>query len=222
MRRRQTLLWGLPTARRTAAWVALLGAVSAVPAKANAEQFASAEADEGVGRDGRSPPEQLAASMDVGFPDGVMAGVAYQPAAWVREAIAGGTNGIGPGLRGGVTLIPLGVGPSLSIQAGRYGEGDANPVASRLLGVDDDSPVLRRIGYTFVAGRLGADLKYGRFTVSASGGVAYLRGTLHRVEEVLASEVPDDDAPVTLALGEDPRFSAWVPSLSVGLLVYFI
>src|SRR6266478_505778 len=57
---------------------------------------------------------------DVGIPDGATGSVAYRPRRWLRGHLGGGYNMISVGVRGGVTVVPFGVGPSFTLEGGHY------------------------------------------------------------------------------------------------------
>src|SRR5438094_767722 len=80
------------------------------------------------------PPVVLGVMADAGVPDGANAALALRPAKWLRLYFGGGHNTVSTGLRGGVTALPLGAGPSLSVEVGHYRDGDANGLIRGLVG----------------------------------------------------------------------------------------
>ena len=128
---------------------------------------------------------------DVGLPDGGTVSAVVQPIRPLRFRAGVGHNGIAPGIRGGVTLVPLptSVTPTLTADVGAYREGDARPLA-RMLSGDEmlDTPGLDRIGYRYAAARVGLEIGRDRFTMYLHAGAARLWGRVHA----------DDPADVTI------------------------
>lgn len=152
-----------------------------------------------------------------------MVGPAYRPLDWLRLHVALGTNAVSLGYRGGVSVIPWDIGPSLTVQAGQYIEGNANPLASKLAGAEyRDSATARRLGYRFASARVGVELGQKRFTFYLHGGVTYLRTPLHDVEDVLARDTSGIEQGVRVTLDQDPTLSLWIPSVNLGFLVYLV
>src|SRR5690349_2181878 len=79
-------------------------------------------------------PPLLGVMMDAGLPDGANASLVFRPLSWLRAHGGGGHNMVSVGVRGGVTLLPFGSGPSATIEAGHYFDGDANGLARRWAG----------------------------------------------------------------------------------------
>ena len=165
----------------------------------------------------------LATQLDVGVPDGVMVGAAYRPYRWLNLQVSTGTNGISAGIRGGMVLVPLGSGPALALQGGRYFDGNASAMISTFAGPRyGETPVASQIGYQFATARLGWQLGQRRFAAFANGGVSYVRSKLHRVDESLNDQaVFSENGSTRVSFGEDPVVTAWVPSVNLGLLFYF-
>ena len=151
--------------------------------------------------------------------------LAYRPWPWLRAHAGGGTNSISPGVRAGLTVVPLGLGPSLSIDGGWYFEGNANGAARQLLGRDyQDNAVAERFGYQFLNLHLGLDSagKYINFFVH--GGVSYLRAELHNVESMLGGQPTgaNGGTQVSFNVPHDPILTALIPSVKLGLIVYLV
>src|SRR5262245_33304652 len=71
---------------------------------------------------------------DVGLPDGVTGSLLVRPASWLRLHAGGGSNSASAGVRGGLSLVPLGSGPSLNVELGHYLDGEANGVVRTFMG----------------------------------------------------------------------------------------
>jgi hypothetical protein len=175
--------------------------------------------------DSREQAPSLGIVFDAGLPDGAMGSLAYRPWYWLRACAGGGTNSISPGVRVGLAVLPLGVGPSLSVEGGWYFEGDANDVARQMVGRDyQDNRMAERFGYQFVNLRLGLESggKYVSFFVHA--GMSYLRAELHEADSVLGGEPTTASGPTQLSFNvpTDPIVTAFIPSAKLGFIVYLV
>jgi hypothetical protein len=160
---------------------------------------------------------------DAGVPDGANAALAVRPARWLRLHAGAGHNTVSNGYRGGFALVPFGVGPSFSLEAGHYREGDANGFVRRFVGTNAAlAPLFHRVGYNYANAQLGLEL--GRHAVQfyVHGGFSYVRAVLHDVQGALDSAgLTDPHAATTVRITQDPIVHAWVPSLKLGVVVYF-
>src|SRR5262245_26048003 len=73
-------------------------------------------------------------SADAGIPDGFIGSLVVRPVPALRLQVGGGSNTASAGVRGGVTLLPFGVGPSLSGEVGHALDGRANSVVRTFFG----------------------------------------------------------------------------------------
>jgi hypothetical protein len=185
-------------------------------------------ADADVARAGQDrtperPPVLLGVMADAGVPDGANVALALRPARWLRVHAGAGHNTVSNGYRGGMAFLPLGEGPSFSLEAGHYRDGDANGFVRRLVGSNGAlTPIFHRIGYNYANAQLGLDLGKRSFQFYVHGGVSYLRGVLHDVQAALdTAGVTDPKATTTVRIVQDPIVHAWVPSLKVGAVMYF-
>jgi hypothetical protein len=169
------------------------------------------------------PPVLLGVMADAGVPDGINAALALRPAPWMRLYAGAGHNTVSTGYRGGVAVLPFGVGPSFSLEAGHYGEGDANGLVRRFVGTNPTlAPLLQRVGYNYANAQLGFELGRRSVQFYVHGGVSYLRAVLHGVQAALdTAGVTDPNAATTVRITKDPIVHAWVPSLKLGVVVYF-
>ena len=86
------------------------------------------------------------------------------------------------------------------------------------------TPLLERFGYTYVNTQLGLDLGRGSFQFFVHGGVSFLRSTIHDAQSAL--EGPGGTAAAstgttTVRITQDPIVRAWIPSVKLGMVVYF-
>jgi hypothetical protein len=163
--------------------------------------------------------------LDAGFPDGVMASVAYRPRQWLRAYVGGGTNSVSAGIRAGFALVPFGFGPSLTVEGGWYFEGDANDLARELAGRGyEHNAMAERFGYQFANLHLGFETGGKHVNFFMHGGMSYVRLELHEADEVFGGEMTDAQGTtvVTFGVPSDPVITALVPSVKLGLVVYLV
>jgi hypothetical protein len=162
--------------------------------------------------------------VDAGLPDGVNGALIYRPTSWLRTHAGGGYNMISTGVRGGVALIPFGSGPSLTLEAGHYFDGNANGLAKKFAGASyKDNALLERIGYTYANAHLGLEFGSERVTFYIHGGMSYVRATVHNVDTVIQQQANDSGlggSDTTVSVKQDPIIKAWTPSAKLGLIVY--
>ena len=150
---------------------------------------------------------------DLGVPDGGVVSLVVRPVRAVRLHAGVGSDLVTTGMRAGVTLVPLSwwCSPSLSVDVGRYPEGDANGVA-RIVTQDPtySSPMLDKVGYDYVDVHVGLELGRTWGTFYLHGGASRTSGALHGLS--------DPGGAVTFV--DDPRVTLWSPSVRIGLIVY--
>jgi hypothetical protein len=158
---------------------------------------------------------------DVGLPDGAGASLVYRPAKWLRLTGGGTYNMISSGLRAGVSLLPFGWGPSLSVEGGHYFDGNANNLVARFAGSSyQSSSVLERVGYDYANAHLGLDLGFRRVTFFIHAGLSFIRASVHNLDEAVQSQQSSGSSSTTLSFKQDPIIRAITPSAKLGLIVY--
>ena len=158
--------------------------------------------------------------LDAGLPDGVIGALAIRPVPYTRLHIGGGGNSASPGVRGGLTILPVGEGPSLNLEVGHYLPGDANRlVRSVFAGLGDFGSYVRRFSYTYFNAHAGIELGSRSFTFFIHGGFTYLRATLHDVQAPVEGD-PARPGRTTITFKQDPFLRMLVPSAKLGLVVY--
>ena len=161
---------------------------------------------------------------DVGVPDGLIGSLAIRPWSWVRLCAGGGTNGISRGWRTGITLLPFAAGPSASFEYGRYQDGDANPLARKVIGGSfDGSPLLERVGYEYMNAHLGLDFGSRRVVFFVHGGLTMIRGQVHNVDAAIRTATTHDTSVIgttEVTVPQDPAVKAVGSSVKLGLIVY--
>ncbi len=159
---------------------------------------------------------------DAGLPDGFIASLVLRPASIVRLSLGAGTNTSSPGFRAGVTLLPLGWGPSLSIEGGHYMAGGADGLVKTLFGgIGKFASYVGKVDYSFANAHAGLDFGREHFTFFVHGGLSYVKATLSDVVVPIEMNARTDaPAMSTLRFREDPVLRMWTPSVKLGLIVY--
>jgi hypothetical protein len=207
-----------PTAHRVSLVAAAAAALWALPARAQVtESLSTATA---VVTPKRLP--LLGVMMDAGLPDGANASLVFRPFSWLRAHGGGGYNMISTGIRAGATLLPFGSGPSATLEAGHYFDGDANGLARRFAGAAFHSELLERVGYDYANAHLGLDFGSRHVVFYIHGGMSYIRAQIHNFDSVVSSTASDNggDGSTEISVKQDPTIKAWVPSAKLGLIVY--
>jgi hypothetical protein len=158
--------------------------------------------------------------LDAGLPDGIIGALALRPIPYTRLHVGAGSNSASPGVRGGVTILPVGEGPSLTLEMGHYLRGGTNTVVRSLFaGLGEFGSYVRRFSYTFFNAHAGIELGRRNFTFYVHGGFTYLRATLHDVLAPVESD-PARSGRTTVTFKRDPRLRMLAPSAKLGLVVY--
>ena len=162
----------------------------------------------------------LGMGLAAGVPDGAAVSGVYRPFKWLRAELGGSYNMISKGVRGGVSLIPFGMGPSATLEAGHYFDGDANGLARKFAGAGfDDNAVLQRIGYDYANAHLGLDFGMRRVVFFIHGGMSYVRAQIHNVNEQVAASGGSSSS-TTVSFNQDPTVRVVAPSAKLGFIFY--
>jgi hypothetical protein len=166
----------------------------------------------------------LGAMLDIGFPDGLMVGAAYRPWPWLRAQAGAGWNAVSAGIRGGIVIIPFGTGPSLTLEGGHYFEGDANGIASRIVGSEyENNRAAKQVSYQFVNGHLGVDIGKEYVTFFIHGGISFAHAKLHNVNDAIGGQTnPLEGTSTSVTVNGDPTIRAWFPSFKLGLIINIV
>jgi hypothetical protein len=165
---------------------------------------------------------------DAGVPDGMQGALVLRPWKVLRGSIGGGYNMISKGVRVGLTILPFGRGPSATLEAGRFFEGNANTTAAKFFGPGVESsafgPTLQRVGYDYVNAHLGLDFGYKRVTFYIHGGMSYVQGRVYNLESFVQTDpsingTSSSGLQVTIPQGATIKYTG--PSGKIGLIVYF-
>jgi hypothetical protein len=162
--------------------------------------------------------------VDAGLPDGGTAALVYRPLSFLRLNGGVSHNLVGPGVRGGVTLValPWWFSPTVSATYGHYFERDANEAARTVSGDDMlDSPALERFGYDYADAHLGFELGRKRATFYLHAGVTRVTGHVRNLDQVGADAEPDDGN-ASVSFTQDPNVTMTTLSARFGLIVYIL
>ena len=169
----------------------------------------------------KSALPKLGLTISAGVPDGAQVALVVRPADWARLYAGGGYNMISKGVAGGLSLLPFGVGPSLTVEGGHYFEGDANGIARKLAGTGyGNQAVLERVGYDYANAHLGLELGKRRLTFFIHGGLSYVRATIHNLNAQINGQTDVSSSGATVAFNQDPIVKAIGPSLKLGFILY--
>jgi hypothetical protein len=164
---------------------------------------------------------RIGVMTDLGVPDGATASLMVQPVGPIRLSAGAGHNGVSPGVRGELTLVPLSswITPTLSVSYGRYFERDANPLVRRVLGDPTfSSPMLEQVGYDYADAQLGLELGGRHVRFYLHGGVTQVTSQVHN----LSSATGGDAGQVSITFTQDPAVSLRTLSARVGLIFYIL
>jgi hypothetical protein len=196
--------------------VLLSGGRTALADERSAGDIQQAPLEERVSK----PLPVLGLAVDGGIPDGATVSAMYRPFSWVRGEVGMGYNMISKGARAGLTLLPFGAGPSATLEAGHFFEGDANGVARSIAGAGfKDSAMLQRVGYDFANAHLGLDFGTRRVVFFIHGGMSYIRAQVHNVNEQLSSSMSSTSG-TTVSFNQDPTVRVVAPSAKLGFIFY--
>ncbi len=161
----------------------------------------------------------LGITVDAGVPDGANAAFVVRPIRAVRLHAGGGTNAISRGVRAGITLVPLPfwLSPTLSVDYGRYPEGNANPAIRSVTGDDSFSvAMLEHVGYSYTNAHLGLEFGRHRTTFYLHAGASYITSKLRDLD------ASSRDGSTSVTFTTDPDVAMWAVSARIGLVVYFL
>jgi hypothetical protein len=184
--------------------------------RANAEPAATVSAK--AVRPAKEGHRYLGLATDVGMPDGLNLGLVLDPADWLRLVASLGTNSASLNYRGGVSFIPVGWGPSFTLEAGHCNTAPTTSVIRTFFTVPTwVKQYVQQLGYTYVNAHVGFDYRVGGLTLFIHGGGTYLMGTVRAPDPI----VVDASTNTTVKIAQDGRFSAYTLSAKAGLVYMF-
>jgi hypothetical protein len=156
-------------------------------------------------------------ASDLGMPDGMNLGLVLSPYDWVRLGVSAGTNSASLNYRGGLSLIPMGWGPSFSLEAGHCNTADTTSLINTFFSVPKwVKPYFQQLGYTYFNAHVGFDYSIGNFTLFAHSGYTYLIGTVRAPNAVVV-----DTTTNTSVLVDEGKVYAHTLSGKIGLIYLF-
>jgi hypothetical protein len=164
----------------------------------------------------------LGVMADVGLPDAGTVSAVVRPIRALRLELGVAHDYIGPGVRGGVTWIPLKswATPTLGVAYGHFFDRDANSAAREISGDPTiSSPLLQRVGYDFAVARAGIELGRQRFTFFLHAGITRVTAQVHNVAEASNQAAQSSGSMVTVT-STDPNITVWTASVDLGFVVY--
>jgi hypothetical protein len=169
-------------------------------------------------RPAKSVPRYFGLSSDIGLPDGLVLGLVLAPVDWMRLGAAMGTNSASFGYRGGLSLVPMGWGPSFSLEVGHCNTAPTTSAIRTFFTVPSwVRPYVQQLGYTYINAHVGVDYRIGGLTLFVHGGYTYLMGTVRSPQAV----VVDSKTNTTLKIVQDGSVSAYTLSAKAGLIYMF-
>lgn len=163
-------------------------------------------------------------ATDVGMPDGLNLGLVLAPTKWLRLAGSVGTNSAAFGYRGGLSLVPVGWGPSFNFEAGHCNLAEMNSVLRTFFSVSNwVKPYVQEFGYTYFNAHLGFDVPVGNVMLFLHGGYTYLMGTVRGSDPVVvgtnndAAKTPN----MTVTIAQDGQVRVHTLSAKLGIIVMF-
>lgn len=208
---------------------AALVAIATVPVLVQANSAAADSSDRGAqaarlsaSSDSMTSSERprIGAGLDVGLPDGATVSVVYRPIRALRAHVGLSHNAISLGQRAGLTFSPFSwwATPTLSVEYGRFAEGNANPIARRVSGDSTfDSSTLDRVGYSYQNARLGLELGRKWFTFYLHAGISHISGNVHNLSSAMSGS---DPGMTSVSFSKDPSVRVWSASANLGFVVY--
>ncbi len=156
--------------------------------------------------------------LDAGVPDGTGLMVLFRPYWWLRANGGFAYNVLGVGIRGGVTVMPLhwAVTPTLNFDLGHYFSGDLTKFVTP--SSEGERALYSDTAYDFWSGQIG--LEFG----SQDGFVFYVRGGITHLSASPSAQnltrFLNESAPGHYLARRDLDFTALLPAVSLGILIY--
>ncbi len=155
-----------------------------------------------------------------GAPDGMGIAALVHPRRWLRVHAGAAKNSLGFGVRGGLSIIPLElyISPTVELEYGHYFNADYGALMTQLHG-QSTTPAsgIGKVGYDQFSGGLNLEFSPSRYvTVFGGLGISYWFIGVNEVKDFIreAENNPDITArPLTLGLS--------TPVAKLGLIIHF-
>ncbi len=152
------------------------------------------------------------------MPDGLNLGLVLAPADWMRLVAAIGSNSASLDYRGGVSLVPMGWGPSFTLEVGHCDTAPTTGLIRTFFTVPSwVRPYVQQLGYTYVNAHVGFDYRLGGLILFVHGGFTYLSGTLRSPNPI----VVDSSTNTSITIAQDGNVTAYTLSGKAGFLYMF-
>lgn len=129
-------------------------------------------------QDGRKPwtAPLVGVQLDVGVPDGAGASLVVTPARFIRISVGGLTNGVGAGVRLGVTLVafPRALFRPLIGLDGGYVFGGQAAWLPQLIEDDEVRSMITGVNVGFASAQAGFELGSKHFAITLRAGLSYI------------------------------------------------
>jgi hypothetical protein len=159
--------------------------------------------------------------LDLGFPDGAVLAVVVRPIPSLRVAAGPAWNYLGFGYQLGAGFAPFrwAITPVLSFDYGHFFDSDASRIFSGSTGVPTQiQPLLKKVGYDYIDGQLGLEFGSQRgFCFFLRGGLAYFWTSVRGASQAAQG----NGGGTTTVTMSDPRLRATLPSVKLGVIVFF-
>jgi hypothetical protein len=160
----------------------------------------------------------LGVASDIGIPDGLNVGLVVAPVDWMRLGASIGTNSASLDYRGGLSLIPMGWGPSFSLEVGHCNLAATTSLIRKIFSISSwVQSYVQQLGYTYVNAHVGFDYRFTGLTLFVHGGYTYISGTIRAPDSI----VVDSSTSTTVTLAQDGNVHAYTLSAKVGLIYMF-
>lgn len=157
----------------------------------------------------------IAVTIDAGLPDGLGASLSVMPLSFLRVSLGGLTNGVGAGVRLGVTLLAFPrwpVRPLVSVDGG-YVFGGHAPWALDFITDTSLRTALSQVNVGFVNAHAGLEMGSRNIAVVLRGGVSWIDVDLGGQSLTLGGGVSVTAAATSLR--------GFIPSARLGLMISF-
>jgi hypothetical protein len=155
------------------------------------------------------------------MPDGLNLGLVLSPVDWLRLGASMGTNSASLNYRGGLSLIPMGWGPSFTVEAGHCNTAATTSLVRTFFTVPNwVRPYVQQLGYTYINAHVGFDYRWGGLTLFVHGGLTYLMGTIRSPDPIVVVD-SKTNASTDIKIVQDGSVTAYTLSAKAGVIYMF-
>jgi hypothetical protein len=154
------------------------------------------------------------------MPDGANLGLVLAPVRWLWLEAAAGTNSAAFNYRGGFSLVPVGWGPSLTLELGHCNVAEMNGLLRDFFSISSwVKPYVQEFGYTYFNAQLGFEVPVGSALLFLRGGYTYLSGTVRGSTPVVVKD--SNNTPNMTVTANEGEVRAHSLSAKLGVLYMF-